>query len=267
MKTRISVALAVVVVGIVTVVACGSDDDDSPPPPSGNGGSGGSGSPEETGSVCTAATECFTKLDGGTLKGDALCLDRVRGGYCTHLCDSDSDCCAVDGECKTKLKQVCSPFESTDQKMCFLSCEDGDLMSPDGGAAPADEQAFCQQQANSAFICRSSGGGSENRKLCVPGTCGVGAACGADGDCASGLTCITALRGGYCGKADCTATADCPTGSACIKHSDGKNYCFGTCVADSDCSFCRSSTAAGTCSDKATFVDSGATGRVCVPPT
>ena len=131
--------------------------------------SSNSGSLEQTGSACTTPAGCYPGVaadagDGGTLRGTALCLDRVPGGYCTHTCTSDSDCCAVSGECKTGFPQVCSPFESTGQKMCFLSCENTVLASVDAG----DSASFCATNANSAFACRSSGGGSSNRKVCVP---------------------------------------------------------------------------------------------------
>ena len=117
--------------------------------------------------------------DDATSRHDALqCLDRVRGGYCTNLCETDADCCAVAGECETNLKQVRSPFESTGQKMCFLSCEDEDIAAataahglPDAGdAGDAGDPAtlYCQTFAAPNTTCRSSGGGSSNRKVCIP---------------------------------------------------------------------------------------------------
>src|SRR5215470_16072534 len=83
--------------------------------------------PENTGQGCAAPTDCYPGLEAGALKGEVQCLDRVTGGYCTHVCETDADCCAVPGECKSGFKQVCSPFESTGLKMCFLSCEDSDV--------------------------------------------------------------------------------------------------------------------------------------------
>src|SRR5882672_1003614 len=82
------------------LAACGNDN--PPPPPL-----------EQTGQACTAPSECFLGTDGAALMGGpAVCLDRVPGGYCTHLCTADTDCCAVPGECRTSYPQVCSPFES-----------------------------------------------------------------------------------------------------------------------------------------------------------
>jgi hypothetical protein len=136
-------------------VAC--SDDDPPARPV-----------EQTGSSCTAPSQCYPGVaDAGALKGAVVCLDRVPGGYCTHECTSDADCCAVPGECKTGFKQVCSPFESTGKQYCFLSCESDDIKAAtDGGTT--DSTLYCQTYANKALGCRSSGGGSANRKVCVP---------------------------------------------------------------------------------------------------
>lgn len=120
---------------------------------------------ENTGTSCAVPAECYPGLDAETLKGAVQCLTRVTGGYCTHLCTTDADCCAVPGECKSGFKQVCSPFESTGMKMCFLSCEKADITASETGV---DETTYCHNYANAAFACRSSGGGSENRKVCVP---------------------------------------------------------------------------------------------------
>jgi hypothetical protein len=163
-------------VGLVSVGACGGSDDDKVPPPAADASTT---NPENTGQTCKAPADCYPGLDAGTLQGEVQCLDRVTGGYCTHLCKTDSDCCAVPGECRGNLKQVCSPFESTGQMMCFLSCEEEDIEAapkPDAGSAdagsadagPLDDSLFCTTYASSAFRCRSSGGGSRNRKVCVP---------------------------------------------------------------------------------------------------
>lgn len=117
---------------------------------------------ENTGSACGKAEDCFPKLEE-PLKGTAVCLDRVPGGYCTHTCETDADCCAAKGECRTGFPQVCSPFESTGAKYCFLSCE-ASIVAPTG----EDDATYCHENANDAFNCRSSGGGSANRKVCVP---------------------------------------------------------------------------------------------------
>jgi hypothetical protein len=45
--------------------------------------------------------------------------------------------------------------------MCFLSCE-ADVIGN------LDEATYCHDFAHVDFGCRSSGGGVQNRKVCVP---------------------------------------------------------------------------------------------------
>lgn len=150
--------------------ACGGSDDakvESTP------SDAGARTPENTGKSCAGPVDCYPGIDAGALQGEVQCLDRVTGGYCTHLCKTDADCCAVPGECDTNLRQVCAPFESTGLMMCFLSCEEEDVeKAPDAGVVAdggeLDDTIFCQTYASSSFKCRSSGGGSKNRKVCVP---------------------------------------------------------------------------------------------------
>ena len=255
MKAIIKVFFASLVTTVVATSAC-SDDDES------DADNDGRDSPEETGSACEVADDCFAEVDAEELQGDALCLDRVRDGYCTHTCTSDDDCCAAEGECDTNIEQVCSPFESTGDMMCFLSCEP-DAIDASGSDAE-DEQEYCQREASPDFICRSSGGGSENRKVCVPGDCGVGASCADDADCDTDLDCIDDFRGGYCGARDCETDDDCPGDSLCITDG-GDNFCMQTCNGDTDCSFCRYGDPA-TCSDDVDYADPDtSSGSVCVP--
>lgn len=243
---------------LVLVSACGDDD---------GGGSENEGpteSPEQTGKSCEVVDDCYPDVDHEALSGAVQCLDRVRDGYCTHLCETDADCCAADGECETDLRQVCSPFESTGQKMCFLSCEGDDLRNADGGVSTGiDEQEFCQREASTDFICRSSGGGSENRKVCVPGGCTVGASCDSDDDCDPGLECVDELGNGYCSIRDCVSNADCTGDSACVE-LEGAHYCLRGCTIASQCSFCRPLDDATTCTDEVTLVEATDT-RVCLP--
>jgi hypothetical protein len=208
--------------------------------------------------------DCYPGLDHDELAGAVLCLDRVRDGYCTHLCQTDADCCAAEGECDTELKQVCAPFESTGQRMCFLSCEGRDLRAAGGtSGGELDEQEFCQREASADFICRSSGGGAANRKVCVPGNCGVGADCSGDGDCATDLECIDELAGGYCGHRDCEGDASCPGDSVCVE-DDGNTFCLRTCANEADCGFCRHPNHVATCTDEVSFVEASGV-RVCLP--
>jgi hypothetical protein len=57
--------------------------------------------------------------------------------------------------------------------LCFLSCEEDDIRAHEhelfGDGGTLDATLFCQRRAGAQFSCRSSGGGSQNRKVCVPG--------------------------------------------------------------------------------------------------
>lgn len=225
---RPSLASTLALFGTLTfiAVACGSDDENptvnngGSAGSAGSGGSGGTGtagtisgsgpnlggnvntSPEPTGTACQVATDCYAGLDTTELSGAPECIDKVDDGYCTHECQTDDDCCALEGECRTGFKQVCASFENSDKKYCFLSCEDGDLvagaagMTGAGGAQAVDANEYCEREAHPRFLCRSTGGGQENRKACLPdgGMAGAGAGGapneqgGAGGMTAGGMT-------------------------------------------------------------------------------
>lgn len=113
------------------------------------------------GAACANPDECYPEVeDPADIQGEILCLDRVPGGYCTHTCQSDADCCTTPEECPDGFPQVCAPFESTGMMMCFLSCES----IPDD----RDSEQFCREEAHPDFGCRSTGGGAANRRVCVP---------------------------------------------------------------------------------------------------
>ncbi len=135
----------------------------------------GAGLADQVGESCVVADDCFVDIAREDIVGDIQCLDRVDGGYCTHLCTSDDDCCAVEGECDAGDTQVCGPFESTGMMMCFVSCESGDFTG--------DEDEHCARY-HPDFICRSTGGGAANRKVCVPSGNGP---CERIDDCPSGF--------------------------------------------------------------------------------
>jgi hypothetical protein len=138
-------ALAVLAVSFVlTVVTVGCREDS-----------------ELVGQPCDVPGDCYPGLDTSLLSGPVECLTKVPGGYCTHLCEVDTDCCATEGECVAGYPQVCAPFENQPDKRCFLTCEDSEL---DG----LDANEYCRRYAHPDFGCRSTGGGSENRKVCVP---------------------------------------------------------------------------------------------------
>lgn len=172
--------------GALLAVACGGDDD--APLDANDAGAvlPDARPPEQTGQACTSVTECYPDVADAAALGEVRCLDRVPGGYCTHACAQDTECCAVPGECKTDFKQVCAPLESTGTTQCFLSCEDEDVaraaadggLEPrevgdagdagDGGAAVDPATLFCQRYGAAGLACRSTGGGRENRKVCLP---------------------------------------------------------------------------------------------------
>jgi hypothetical protein len=95
---------------------------------------------------------------------------------------------------------------------------------------------------------------------------GLGAACGADGDCAeAGQKCLLNFKGGYCGVPDCKG-GDCPAGSACVAHDDGKSYCFLVCVAKTDCNVSRPVEVESNCAGNITGMGD-AVAKACVPPS
>jgi hypothetical protein len=59
-------------------------------------------------------------------------------------------------------------------KYCFLSCEPADIAAAvDAGATDAGDAGisgdnYCTANASSEFGCRSTGGGSQNKKACLP---------------------------------------------------------------------------------------------------
>jgi hypothetical protein len=127
----------------------------------------GGGSGQKTGMACTKATDCYpgVDVDAGAIAGEVMCLP-LQGGYCSHTCTMDTDCCKAKGECQSGIREVCAPLESNPQTYCFVSCEAADITpTGDGGADP---NAFCASVAGAGFNCRSTGGGANNKKFCAP---------------------------------------------------------------------------------------------------
>jgi hypothetical protein len=121
----------------------------------------GSSGPDSTGAGCEVADDCYSDIERDQIAGEIQCLERVPGGYCTHLCASDADCCEVEGACEAGIPQVCAPFENSTVTRCFLSCEATVV-------GEQEENAYCEDFAHETFVCRSTGGGGQNRKVCVP---------------------------------------------------------------------------------------------------
>jgi hypothetical protein len=119
---------------------------------------------QNTGSACTAAAQCYPSVDAGIIQGTVTCLTKYPGGYCTHTCQTDANCCAVGGECRAGFKEVCSTFENQPTTYCFLSCEPADIAAaPNGGTTNPDD--YCKKFAGAGLTCRSTGGGNP-RKFC-----------------------------------------------------------------------------------------------------
>ena len=133
----------------------------------GSSGSVGGNPTGPTGQSCSQASQCYVGLDASALAGQVTCLTQLQNGYCTQTCQSDANCCAVPGECVTGFKDVCASFESSGATYCFLSCDPADIAAaPDAGTT--DPNTYCQRWADASFTCRSTGGGSANRKFCGP---------------------------------------------------------------------------------------------------
>ncbi len=163
-------AVSAIVVGTITLLAlaCGSSDSSTS---SGTVPDSGPRGVEPAGQTCATPAQCYPAVDGGIV-GEVTCLTKVTNGYCTHVCAQDTDCCAAPGECLTGVKEVCSPLENQGAQYCFLSCEDADVAralaaNADAGV-DAEGDSYCQVFAGAATRCRSSGGGSKNRKICLP---------------------------------------------------------------------------------------------------
>ena len=65
----------------------------------------------------------------------------------------------------------------------------------------------------------------------------VGASCSTPANCDNGLTCSTAIAGGYCTRSCTTtgSTAECPDESVCDTVSGIGNTCVKICKAQADC--------------------------------
>jgi hypothetical protein len=98
-------------------------------------------------SPCESPSNCESP-EGTT----AECVDGDGGGFCTWACAADADCNPVRDEYRWDF--VCAPFESSEGTHCFPACSGAD--DPNEGECPPD------------FSCRSTGGGTENEKVCYP---------------------------------------------------------------------------------------------------
>lgn len=105
---------------------------------------------------CASVADCVDPVPEDT---EGVCLEKSQEGFCTWTCTHDDDC--DDGEHPHPL--VCAGFEDEAGSFCFPSCDDGDSDDEGGGE---DGEGACP----AGFVCRSTGGGSANRKICFPDT-------------------------------------------------------------------------------------------------
>ncbi|MBI2893581.1 MAG: hypothetical protein HYY06_08505 [Deltaproteobacteria bacterium] len=133
---------------MVSLWGCGDDDDSS-----------------GTGQTCEVAEDCYRSV-AGDVPGDPNCFTNVEGGYCSHTCTSDEECCSLEGECdfggRGSLEEVCAPFEAFAGTYCFLSCEDDVLQ-----LLPEDQRDTYCEDISSDLHCRATGGG-DPRRVCLP---------------------------------------------------------------------------------------------------
>jgi hypothetical protein len=97
--------------------------------------------------ACEEADDCSDVVPE---EATGECVEKEGGGFCTWSCTADPDC---DGDQDDDFDFVCAPFESTTGMYCFPACLEG-----------ADEGEDCP----GGYGCRSTGGGSDNRKICFP---------------------------------------------------------------------------------------------------
>lgn len=103
------------------------------------------GGRDEVYAACDEPDECEVP-DGA----EAECLDKSGQGFCSWVCEDDGDCADDPDE---DYDFVCASFESEPGLHCFPSCEDA-----------GDSGTGCPP----GYGCRSTGGGSDNRKICFP---------------------------------------------------------------------------------------------------
>ena len=98
--------------------------------------------------ACEAPSDCDVPEDA-----DAVCLDKSGEGFCSIECEADDECDYAEEGDGAGFDFVCASFESEDGLFCFPACDED---AEDGDDCPA------------GMGCRSTGGGSDNRKICFP---------------------------------------------------------------------------------------------------
>ena len=96
---------------------------------------------------CEAADQCADVAPEGAT---GECVEKEGGGFCSWSCVTDPDCA---GDQDDAWDFVCAPFESTPGLYCFPNC---------------NEDPEATEECPDGYACRSTGGGSENEKICFP---------------------------------------------------------------------------------------------------
>lgn len=208
--------------------------------------SSSSSSQVDVGAPCEAPADCRPDMDPDD--GDAVCLDDVPGGLCTLDCETDDDCCPG-GACGRA--QTC--VEHDGRSLCMVSCTSDDI------APQNDADVYCNGNANPATTCEQV---SPEQRVCIPGECGLGAACDDDDECAQGLACIGEFEGGYCSVAGCESNDDCPDDSLCIVQGEG-TMCAKRCELEVECWSCRPREVRATCGSAEEYVSTLSSAPVC----
>ncbi len=156
-----------------------------------------SGSP--VGAACAKSSECQ----------GAACLD-WPGGYCTAF-----DCTV--SSCPSGSR--CMPLAGGNSA-CLATCESDADCRADGQQACKTLESL---DGTLRRVCHGVATDAES----------VGGACLDAVGCASAMSCLPSLPGGYCAALGCTA-GSCAVGSKCYKFG-GFSTCLKTCGADADC--------------------------------
>lgn len=165
-------------------------------------GAGGNQPPAgSVGASCTDDPQC----------DDGVCLTNLPSGYCSSLCDSDSDC-ATGSHCE----------QIGTEGFCYDDCEN---------------QADCRSgyECASADLAAPSCVKSENRVVKNPNGDQDGSTCLSDINCMGGVCTreTEGYPGGYCSTLDCDTNTDCNGGVCTVQSSN--TVCKAPCSADSDC--------------------------------
>jgi len=217
------------------------------------------------GYVCSSAVgACLPDCRLGFSCGTSLGCDHATGA-CIPGTRAIGAACGLDSDCKSalcSLEQAAASGKVWTGGYCTQACG-ASLPCQDAASCLTyeDGSSYCAATCSASTDCRSGYVCSASAKICLPDcrqgfSCGstltcdaatgncvgkpIGAACAANGDCASALCTLaqstsggSAWSGGYC-TALCSAATPCPSSAACVSYSDG-SACAASCAANTDC--------------------------------